>query len=269
MKTSKGKITAIVLFLATVCTIILLPPLLTPKPDLENATEKAVDFLKDTKEPYVLLWLDVMNRKFGIPEFSDALQRYDELLSEEPENGALLRIFRRMADNENRYQPDDLEALYAEVDYLIVPALYCHQQQLPEDYPEMLENAASKGEYQLTHVLLALIFIEENNCSLWLPEGFVESVYSSNAQLIDDDQRVTDLELEAAAFLYLANQGNRVNSSFVEKVIDSQKNDGGWTITGKQTDQTNWHPTILALTVLLHEQYPAASYPPILPQASN
>jgi hypothetical protein len=128
----------------------------------------------------------------------------------------------------------------------------------------MLENSAAKGEYQLTHTLLALIFIKENNYQLQLPDNFTENVYNSNAQLVDNDQTVTDLELEAAAFLYLANQNDLVNNSFIEKAIAAQKTDGGWTTTGKQTDQTNWHPTILALLLLLHEQYPADSYPPTL-----
>jgi hypothetical protein len=174
-----------------------------------------------------------------------------------------------MSDYYNTYQSEDLDAVTAGVDHLVIPALYCNTQALPDDYPEMLNTAVILGDYQLTHTLLALIFIQENGYSLQLPDGFVENVYQANAQLINDDQTVTDKELEAAAFLYLAGQGARVNNSFIEKVLTAQKNDGGWTITGNKADNSNWHPTILALLLLLHVQYPADTYPPTLAPAPN
>lgn len=269
MKLNKRRILVLVFCIAALCSIILLASMLTPKTGLETAVEKAVGFFEDSNEPYALLWMDVMYRRFAITQFSDALERYDQLISAEPENVALLRIFRRIADPNNVLQTEDLDSVYSEVDELVIPALYCNQEPLPDDYVEMLENAVAVGDYQLTHTLLALVFVQENGYSLSLPEGFVESVYSSNAQLIDDDQTVTDIELEAATFLYLAEQNELVSDSFVEEVILAQKDDGGWTISGNKTDQSNWHPTILALLLLLHEQNPTDSYPPTLAQTTN
>jgi len=269
MKLSKRSILVLVFCIAALSTIIFLPLLLNPKSDMKPAIDRAVDYLENSDEPYALLWCNVMYRRFGITEFSDALEHYDQILAEQPDDAALLRIFRRIADHNNALMTEDLGALTADVDKFVVPALYCDQMQLPDNYAKMLENAVSLGDYQLTHVLLAWIFIQENRCNLSLPDGFIEDTCLATASLIDSDQTVTDKELEAAAFLYMTGQGNLVDNSFVDKVILAQHNDGGWSITGKTTDESNWHPTILVLLLLLHIENPADSYPPILDPAQS
>ena len=75
---------------------------------------------------------------------------------------------------------------------------------------------------------------------------------------------VNDLTLEAAAFLYLAGQGERINPSFVNRVLASQNNDGGWEKDPNGQDGSYWHSTILGLLFLLHIEAPAESYPPVL-----
>ncbi len=268
MKLSKRNVLFLVFCIAALSTLILLPPL-NSKSDMQSAIDRTVDYLENIDESYALLWCNVMYRRFGITEFSDALEHYDQILAEQPDDAALLRIFRRIADHNNVLRIEDLGALTADVDKFVVPALYCDRMELPDNYVEMLENAASLGDYQLTHVLLAWIFIQENGCNLSLPDGFIEDTYFATSALIDSDQTVTDKELEAAAFLYLTGQGNLVDNSFVDHVILAQHTDGGWSITDKTADETNWHPTILALLLLLHVQYPADVYPPTLAPAPN
>jgi hypothetical protein len=116
----------------------------------------------------------------------------------------------------------------------------------------------------LTHILPSWIWLQENGCDASLPNGFIESVYRDAAALLDEDRVVNDLELEAAAFLYLAGKGALVSRAFVERVVAAQNDDGGWSISSDQPDQSDWHPTILALLLLLHVNHPAASYPPML-----
>lgn len=249
--------------------IWLFQPQLTHKSDLQLAVENAVDYFEGSSEPYALLWLDVIYRRFGIVEFADALKRYDQLLKEQPENAQpLYRIFRRIADHDNLLQTTDLAAVSSEVDLIAVPALYCDQLALPDDYPEMLENAVEFGDYQLTHVMLALIWVQENGCELVLPDGFIEDVYFTNAALINGDNVVTDLELEAAAFLYLSGQGELIDSAFIESVMASQNDDGGWALSSDSRGDSHWHSTILGLLFLLHVEFPSNSYPPVLDSSS-
>ena len=134
---------------------------------------------------------------------------------------------------------------------------------MPLDYQDTLRDAVSKNGYHLTHVLLAWIWIQENKYEIELEPGFVEDLFVANSALLNSDSVVTDLELEAAAFLYLAGRGDLVDELFIEQVIKSQGLDGGW---GEEDNR--WHSTILGLLILLHVEFPADTYPPVLAEPS-
>jgi hypothetical protein len=235
---------------------------------LEHEVANAIAFFEESREPYApdaLLWLDVIHRRFGIEAFADALQRYDQVLDQE--QTPLLRVIRRIADHDNPLQAGDLQAVWADVDFVTVPALYCDRFGLSDHYPALLQLSVSQGGYMPPHVLLAWIWIQDNGCEVPLPDGFIEDVYRANVALIGDDPVVDDLELEAAAFLYLAGQGALVDDAFVERVIKVQNDDGGWLDSSDKPGDSHWHASILGLLLLLHVEYPADSYPPVLAPA--
>lgn len=120
--------------------------------------------------------------------------------SSAPLQAPLLRVFRRIADHDNPLQAEDLEAVSAEVECLTVPALYCDQLALPADYPALLDRIASLGDYKLTHVLLAWIWIQDNGCEVSLPDDFIEGIYRATAALIGDDRWWTTLSLRPRRF---------------------------------------------------------------------
>lgn len=248
------------------CTILALTLFLQPASrNLQQAVTNGINFCGGLREPDALLMLDVMHRRFGIEGFANSLQRYDQVLSELPEEQQPhLRVFRRIADAANPIRDEDWQAISADIDFFIVPALYCDRQRLPDNYVEMLSQAANEGGLQLTHTLLACIWIQENGCEGLLPQGFTEKVYHATAALINDDSVVNEIELEAAAFLYLAGQGSLVDGAFVERVVAVQNADGGWLRSGDAIGDSYWHSTVLALLLLLHVEYPADSYPPML-----
>jgi hypothetical protein len=274
MKLSKRRALLLAFCITALCSLLVVVPLLKqPEPDLETAIAKAIDFLEDKREPYALLWLDVIYRRFGITEFANSLQLYDQVLTEQPEQLSLLRVFRRIADYDNPLQTEDLKAVSLPSDIIIVHALYCNRTErgLPVYYPKMLDREAGEGGYHLTHVLLAWIWVQENGCELALPDGFIDEVYSANAEIINSDPTtVDDLKLEAAAFLYLAGQGDLVDDSFIERVIASQNGDGSWghPSNDQEAEYLHWHSTILGLMLLLHVEFPADYYPPVLDSAS-
>ena len=235
---------------------------------LEEAVGNATSYLAQTPEPYALLMLNVMYRRFGITEFADSLQHYDQVLTNNPDN-ALLLLFRRIADYSNNVPTDYISAVTADIDKITVPALYSDRENLPDNYMSELEDAANSGGYLLTHALLATIWLQENYCELPISNDFAESLYYANARLIGTDSVVNDLQLEAAAFLYLAGQGRRVDDAFVRRVIATQNYDGGWSASSDTPDGSYWHTSVLGLMLLLHVEFPAASYPPILANAIN
>jgi len=251
---------------------------------LQQAINHGITYLRQTEHPIGLLMLNVIYRQFGIAEFKDSLQRYDQLYASSTD--PLIRIWRRIADyNTPAVQPKDFNSVTDPLNRLTIPALYSDRISLPDDYLSQLTDAVelgfiyaakptndgsiNDGAYLLTHALLATIWLQNNNCSLQLPENFTSTLYQMNAALIGDGSQVDDIQLEAAAFLYQAGQGNLVNPAFVQNVIAAQFTDGGWSATQDAPYDTNWHPSVLALMILLHVAYPAASYPPMLAPAPN
>jgi hypothetical protein len=227
---------------------------LLTEPDCEPAIASAIAFLAGSREPFALLWLDVMHRRFGIAPFADALRRFDRVLAERPKELPLLRVFRRMADRDNPLRLEDMDAVTHPSDRLVVCALYCDRLRLsPSFFTEMLDKAANAGGYYLTHALLAVIWMREYGGGSELPAAFLENLYRASAALVGADAgTVSDLQLEAAAFLHLAGQGARVDRTFIDSVLGTQQRDGGW---GRSRDgRSDWHATILALLLLLHVQ---------------
>ena len=241
---------------------------LNPSDRMQNAVTSAINYLDGIREPHGLIMLDVVYRRFGITEFADALQLYDLEIAERPKEAPVLRVLRRIGDYDNKLQDGDLAAVSEDTDLYTVPALYCDRTPLAFDYSSVLFNEAIKGHYYLTHVLLACIWIEENGCEVPLSEDTINDIYVYTSKLIYNDSVVTDLELEAAAFLYLAGQGSLVSDTFVEDVIKVQNSDGGWLYSSDQPGTSYWHASILGLMLLLHVQNPADSYPPMLAPAS-
>jgi hypothetical protein len=220
---------------------------------LQNAIERATRFARETSEPHALLWLAVMHERFGVAELGDALQRYDRALAEKPAEAPLLRVLRRFADRENPLRPDDWDAVTNPSDRILVSALYCDRIGLPPSFSETLRKAATAGSYYLPHIVLTWVRIRENGCQLALPSGFMDAVFKANAAIIDSPPAiVSDLRLEAAAFLHLAGQGARVDHAFVDRVVSSQKGDGGWGDAKDGKGGSDWHSTTLGLLLLLH-----------------
>jgi len=270
----------VVFCLIVLCSLLAVPLLLHPEPApeptpaptpspiaLQPAIANAIAFFEESDEPndaYALLLLDVVHRRFEIAEFADALQRYDQIMAVLPDQAPLMRLFRRIADHDNQLQIWDLQEVTEDIDLVTLPALYCDQLELPNNYPSTLDRATRIGNYLLTHALLACIWIQENGCEMPLSDEAVENIYHANAALINDDQVVADVELEAATFLYLAGQGALVDHAFVERVIAVQNDDGGWLRSSDTPGDSHWHATALALLLLLHVEYPSDSYPPML-----
>ena len=234
---------------------------------LEVAINNAITYLEQTNEAFGLMMLNVIYRQFGIQEFKDTLQRYDEILSSC--SHSIMKLYRRIADYNNTVDETDFKAIVEQVDTITIPALYADQRNPPSNYPMVLIDAKDSGGYMMTHALLATIWLQENNCNISLPDNFIETLYYDTSALTESGLPVTDVTLEAAAFLYEAGQGSLVNPNFAENVIATQNPDGGWSLSSDTPSGSNWHPTILALMILLHVAHPATSHPPMLAPPPN
>jgi len=230
---------------------------------VRTAIANGIQFVNRTREPYGLWFMGMMYLRFKIPEFADALKRYDEEIAARPKQAPVLRVLRRLLDAKNPLQPDDWDHLKIHTDQILAAALYCDRLGLPEYYAETLEKGVKQGGYHATHVLLAWIWLNDNRCKLAVRDGFVEDMHRAVAAILEDRPNiVNDLKLEAAAFLCMARQGKRVDPYFVRLVVSIQRADGGWgvpdTPNPENPDESSWHSTILALLLLLHVEFPGA-----------
>jgi hypothetical protein len=229
--------------------------------EVATVCANAIAFLRSAREPHALLFMGLIHRRFGIKEFANALEVYDEVLPAHPDRAPVLRVLRRMFDADNPIEPEDWKHVTIQTDRLLVTALYCDRLGLPESFAEVLARAVSQGRYAATHALLAWIWVTENRCELTVPAGFFEDMCSAVARIIDEDPTsVNDIKLEAAAFLCLARQVHRVDLGFVRRVIAFRNEDGGWgrPVEGQgNPGESSWHSTILALMILLHVRFPA------------
>jgi len=230
------------------------------EPQLRSTVANAIGFLQKAREPHALLFMGLIHRRFGVAEFADTLERYDAVLPEHPDRAPVLRVFRRMFDAENPIVPEDWEQVAIQTDRLLVSALYCDRLGLPPEFVDALERAVSQGGYGATHALLAWVWVQENRYELPVPDGFLERMFGTVAAIIDaDPTSVSDIKLEAGAFLCLARQSERVDLGFVRRVIAFQNADGGWGVPVEgagNPDESSWHSTILALMILLCVRLP-------------
>ena len=229
---------------------------------VRTAIANGIRFVNRTREPYGLWFMGMMYIRFKIPEFADALKRYDEEIAARPKEAPVLRVLRRLLDANNPVDLDDWEQLKIHTDRVLAAALYCDRLRLPDRYAEVLENGVKAGGYHATHVLLAWIWLNDNRCKLVMRDGFVEDMHRAVAAILEDRPNiVNDLKLEAAAFLCMARQGKRVDPRFVRLVVSIQRVDGGWGIPDTPNpadpDGSSWHTTTLALLLLLHVEFPS------------
>ena len=65
--------------------------------DPHPAVANAIEFFEESRDPDALLWLEWMHHRFGVAEFAGALERYDQVLLEQPQQAPVGRVLRRVA----------------------------------------------------------------------------------------------------------------------------------------------------------------------------
>ena len=76
--------------------------LMLTEAQVRTAVANGIKFVNRTREPYGLWFMGMMHRLFRVPEFADALKRYDEVMAERPQRGARAA---RASTPQRRQQP--------------------------------------------------------------------------------------------------------------------------------------------------------------------
>ncbi|MGW8370092.1 MAG: hypothetical protein ACWGPN_15615, partial [Gammaproteobacteria bacterium] len=139
-------------------------------------------------------------------------------------------------------------------DAVTFAGVYCHQIPLVESDIQSLRDVLLQGNYYTTHALLALLWAIDNDCPM--PANFdseiladtIRDVYAIAAA--GGSTTLTDLRVEAMAFLAAAGRHDLIPASWVDQVLDAQLAGGGWKADPVDADPAD-HTTGLALWLLL------------------
>jgi hypothetical protein len=235
------------------------------------AIEKGVALLASDpfKDPFAYLLSDFLYRRYSVRSLSSSATRFDEFRRTHPEV-SWTDVFRRLIDPLQEPKPGWLDGSPGAVrglDRITVLALYCDQVPPPVDYRDFLERARKEGGYALTHVALALIWSRDNRCQI-ADRAFEDQVIRDTAALVDADPNVTDLELEAAATVTHLGRAALLPDRFLDAVVAAQQPGGGWSEESGKALPADWHPTFLALWLLLETGQPGGSAPMVPRPAS-
>ena len=156
------------------------------------------------------------------------------------------------------------------ISYTNVYAANCDHTPLPSDYWSVVRNSLNAGGYNLTHIALALAFIQDNGCNKPPDIGDIdEKLISGMVAIAKDNTRNMDLRFEATAFLMLSGRYDQVESNWIDTIVATQDKDGSW--ADKLGQATTDHTTVLALWALLEYEHANKPYEPLIrrPSAAN
>ncbi len=235
-------------------------------PALERAIDRAIAYLDDPavrNDYYVLNVLDFLERRYELGVWEDVPERYAEYHAALERIDPQKELFRRLIEPDYVATPEQLAAAEEIVDQVTTAALYCPDHPLPPDMAARLRRLAVNGRYHLTHAGMAIQWLRENGC-----EADVDSIESYVVDLMASGIRsgdaTSDLEIERAAFLHYMGHADRVPSGFAGDLIRRQNGDGGWPI--EASGESNWHPTFLAVWILLEVDGRGNGAPMIVPR---
>ena len=190
--------------------------------------------------------------------------------------GATLAIapaYRRLFDSADSTSWAEIGALASPVDRILVTALYCDRVGLPEGWLGTLRAAGDHGGYALTHAAIAEGWTRENGCKSAADLGplrgrlldQLERLIEDRDALAENNDRASDIWIEALALHAHAGAGSRVRSEWLDALVALQRNDGGWAEHPRGV-RSSPHTTIFALWALLEALEPVSRHVPMIPR---
>lgn len=220
-------------------------------------------------QPAERLFLDYLQRKFTLSDKTGVNgPPFD--LSEDPRTYPQeIHYIARIGYPERIVTAAPKHELDEAVEVTNIYSSNCDHLKPPPNYWDIVEQNIKAGGYYLTHVALAMEFMEENNCDL--PPNITDinqRVVEGMVKIADDPSQPSDLRYEAIAFLLLRGQRDLVQSRWIDQIISDQQTDGNW-INDYNDRSGDTHTTLLAFWSLLEYSRPSAPDEPIIRRPSN
>ncbi len=214
-----------------------------------------------------VVWIfDILMRKFNLPE-----PRAVSLFKRDVRDGRfwksgfapILHIF----VPEVSYPPDRLTASQSPIDRIVNRTIWCDTMTPDPDLHMQMFNLAEKGGYELTHMYLAVLILREKQCPFYrrheaalgeLRERFERKL----EQLCLTPHDVSDLEVEAAAFLAYGRQKKVTSEKFLVRLLDAAENH----LDNPYVSKMSGHTAVLILWYTLEVANPDAIQVPLAPR---
>ena len=241
--------------------------------------------------------LDYLQRKFGLDE-SFAAEEIINLEKADQDSKVLMALYARLVregyklgdidipiedvslfadyqrkEDETLVTANTLAYLGTSLSGAMLRAMYCDQAAVDEAFvnevvrqareTEFKGSTNSFGGYVVSHMVLAYKWLKENGCAEAFESlaGIEEELAGLLAVMVDDQQVVTDLGMEAVALLHYLGRSDQIKEEWPEAIAAAQMPEGCWDRQGGQsaTPVPQGHPTAFALWVLLEDALPEAA----------
>lgn len=170
----------------------------------------------------------------------------------------------------------DLRRIESDMSRVMLRAMYCDEEPVGETLAREIFRTAINANYYdnefegyiATHMILAWQWLRELGCADELEtfEDVEERFTDILVGIVQHNRVVTDLAMEAMAFLFYIGADDRVKNEWIEAVAAAQMPEGAWDRHAGADARPNpqGHTTVFALWVLLEDALPEAKAIPWL-----
>lgn len=200
------------------------------------------------RDPGILWILSKINKKYCNKE--SVTQFIKSTFQREFAHDPIQKGYGRLLEIPIEYEIDNarLQARETQYDNLLLPVIYCDQKTIATATQKEIFNTSVYG-YDLTHRLLALLFLKQNNC---IDSDTADGViYQMVNQIYNDLDTVgVDLYAEKIAFIEFAGYTNLINEKEIQEILGMQQSGGAWQDPLYLEGVDNPHTTALSLWAL-------------------
>lgn len=228
-------------------------------PSLIDPLQSGIRYLNaiDAPPAYQLLIEAILHRHLHIEAFEGSAAAYSAYLQARPD-AVEQRRFLRVLDGCHQ-QAFEISSLPA-VDQLTLPPLYCSGPEQMAAWSQLVADALGRRDTGVTHALMGYLFGRASGCRDEALDVHGDALLSAVGALVEPEDGLSDLEVEAMALLMSADARALVSTDALGALVEARNADGGW---GELHEPSNWHTTGLAVWVLSAAQLPAAERGPI------
>ena len=234
---------------------------------IDRAIEKGIQWLSqdaDNLKVETFLLYSFLEKKFAAPAIFE--KNYPaKFLTKKSIFHKKNYPFLRLAIPDLNIDAKDFQYVHSEMDRMTMLALWSDLFPIaePETYLQEMSEYVKKGGYMMTHVLLAMQFLQENKrpiCQTPLFKQVKTEAIRAIQDLLINRKETDDLWIEAMAFLlYTKEDDCLINDFDVLRLLDAQQETGGWVYDVFQNKEDE-HTVILAIWALYEYRFKGAAY---------